>query len=77
MYASLMTTVGLCAAANFINAADRVIMPTAIVQMAEQFGWDLHGQGWILSSYSVGYMASGVSSLSILNIKRFIQTVHY
>lgn len=53
--------VALCAAANFINAADRVIMPTAIIQMSEEFKWTLHGQGWILSSFSVGYMASGVS----------------
>ena len=53
--------VALCSAANFINAADRVIMPTAIIQMSEQFKWTLHGQGWILSSFSVGYMASGVS----------------
>ena len=53
--------VALCSAANFINAADRVIMPTAIIQMSEQFKWTLHGQGWILSSFSIGYMASGVS----------------
>jgi len=53
--------VALCSAANFINAADRVIMPTAIIQMSEQFSWDLHGQGWILSSFAIGYMASGVS----------------
>lgn len=52
----------LCSAANFINAADRVIMPTAIVQMSELYKWDMHNQGWILSSFSVGYMASGVSS---------------
>ena len=58
----------LCCAANFINSADRVIMPTAIVQMSEAFKWDLHNQGWILSSFSVGYMASGVSKLQgVLN----------
>lgn len=61
MYNSVKTIVGLCSAANFINAADRVIMPTAIIQMSEQYGWNLHGQGWILSSYAIGYMASGVS----------------
>jgi len=57
------TVIALCAAANFINAADRVIMPTAIIQMSEEFQWDLHKQGWILGSFSIGYMASGVSSL--------------
>lgn len=61
-FGQVKTVVALCSAANFINAADRVIMPTAIVQMSEQFKWSLHGQGWILSSFSVGYMASGVST---------------
>ena len=46
--------------ANFINAADRVVMPIAIIQMTDQFKWDLHGQGWVLSAFAVGYMSSMV-----------------
>ncbi|CAG2202639.1 unnamed protein product [Mytilus edulis] len=45
-------------AANF--TADRVIMPIAIVPMADEYNWDLHGQGWVLSSFAVGYMSSQV-----------------
>ncbi|XP_059469725.1 uncharacterized protein LOC132193220 [Neocloeon triangulifer] len=47
-----------CAMANFINAADRVIMPIAIIQMTDEFKWSLHLQGWILSAFSIGYFAS-------------------
>jgi len=47
--------VALCALANFINAADRVIMPIAIIQMTDEFNWSLHMQGWILSAFSIGY----------------------
>ena len=54
------STIALCAAANFINAADRVIMPIAIIQMTDHFHWDLHGQGWVLSAFAVGYMSSMV-----------------
>ncbi|XP_067935177.1 sialin-like [Watersipora subatra] len=63
-FSQVNTIVALCAAANFINAADRVIMPTAIIPMSQQFKWSLHGQGWILSSFSVGYMASGILGAS-------------
>ena len=55
--------IGLCSMANFINAADRVIMPIAIIQMTDEFKWDLHGQGWVLSAFAVGYMSSMVSEL--------------
>ena len=55
------STIALCSAANFINAADRVIMPIAIIQMTDEFKWDLHGQGWVLSAFAVGYMSSMVS----------------
>ncbi|KAM7541824.1 hypothetical protein Aperf_G00000014032 [Anoplocephala perfoliata] len=48
----------LCSAANFINAADRVLMPIAIIPMADEYVWDMHFQGWILSSFSVGYLSS-------------------
>lgn len=52
--------IALCSIANFINSADRVIMPIAIVPMADEYKWDLHGQGWVLSSFAVGYMSSQV-----------------
>ena len=48
----------LCCIANFINAADRVLMPITIISMADEYDWDLHFQGWILSSFSVGYLSS-------------------
>ncbi|KAL5016212.1 hypothetical protein ScPMuIL_005801 [Solemya velum] len=53
-------TIALCSLANFINSADRVIMPIAIVPMTDLYKWDLHGQGWVLSSFAVGYMSSQV-----------------
>ncbi|XP_017298285.1 probable anion transporter 1, chloroplastic [Diaphorina citri] len=52
--------VGLCAVANFINAADRVIMPIAIIPMRQEFQWNLHWQGWILSAFAFGYFTSQV-----------------
>ena len=68
-------TIALCAAANFINAADRVIMPIAIIQMTDEFKWNLHGQGWVLSAFAIGYMSSmvmsnfyeGTTNLGLLN----------
>lgn len=52
--------VALCSAANFINAADRVIMPIAIVLMTDEFKWNLYWQGWILSAFAFGYFTSQV-----------------
>lgn len=50
--------VALCSAANFINSADRVIMPIAIVPMTDIFQWSMHAQGWILSAFAGGYLTS-------------------
>lgn len=50
--------VALCSAANFINSADRVIMPITIVPMTDIFNWSLHAQGWILSAFAFGYLTS-------------------
>lgn len=47
--------VTLCSIANFINAADRVLMPIAIIPMTDEFKWNLYWQGWILSAFAVGY----------------------
>ncbi|UYV66695.1 hypothetical protein LAZ67_4002602 [Cordylochernes scorpioides] len=55
---SWQLTVALCSLANFINAADRSLMPLAIVQISAELGWTLHDQGWVLSAFAVGYMAS-------------------
>lgn len=46
--------------ANFIFAADRVIMPITIVAMTDEFKWNLHWQGWILSAFAFGYFTSQV-----------------
>ncbi|KAA0201612.1 hypothetical protein HAZT_HAZT010955 [Hyalella azteca] len=48
----------LSSLANFINAADRVIMPLAIVPMTAEFKWTLAQQGWILSAFAFGYFSS-------------------
>ncbi|KAK3592163.1 hypothetical protein CHS0354_019454 [Potamilus streckersoni] len=53
-------TILLCSIANFINSADQVIMPIAVVAMTDEFKWGLHGQGWVLSSFAIGYMSSQV-----------------
>ena len=58
--------IALCSMANFINSADRVIMPIAIVPMSDKFKWDLHGQGWVLSSFAVGYMSSQVKHIHVV-----------
>lgn len=53
-------TIALCSAANFINAADRVIMPIAIIPMTNEYHWSLYWRGWILSSFAFGYITSQV-----------------
>lgn len=53
-------TIALCSFSNLINAADRAIMPIAILQMAPEFKWNMHDQGWILSAFPFGYFSSQV-----------------
>ena len=53
-------TVALCSFSNLINAADRAIMPIAVLQMSPEFKWDMYAQGWILSAFSIGYFSSQV-----------------
>lgn len=78
-------TVGLCSLANFINAADRAIMPSkfngssqyfdfclvlvAIIPMARTFNWSLHLQGYILSAFPIGYLTSQL--FTPMFVKRF------
>uniref|UniRef100_A0A6A7FYL8 Sodium-dependent phosphate transport protein 1, chloroplastic-like n=3 Tax=Hirondellea gigas TaxID=1518452 RepID=A0A6A7FYL8_9CRUS len=50
--------VWLCSFANFINAADRLVMPLAIVPMSAEFKWTMTQQGWILSAFAFGYFSS-------------------
>ncbi|XP_041475310.1 sialin-like [Lytechinus variegatus] len=52
--------VALCSLANFINAADRVIMPIAIVPMSDVYRWNMSLQGWILSAFAYGYISSQI-----------------
>jgi len=65
-------TIALCSMANFINAADRVIMPIAIIQMSAQFKWELRAQGWILSAFSIGYICTMVGTINRLLIFIYI-----
>lgn len=53
-------TVTLCSLANFINAADRAIMPIAIIPMAKELNWNLRLQGYILSAFPIGYLTSQI-----------------
>lgn len=55
------STVLYCSFANFINAADRVIMPIALLEMSKEFDYTLHQQGYILSAFPLGYISSQVS----------------
>lgn len=60
-------TIALCSISNLINAADRAIMPIAILQMAPEFKWNMHDQGWILSAFPLGYFSSQVGKFCYSN----------
>ena len=60
MVNSASKTIALCSFSNLINAADRAIMPIAILQMAVEYKWDMHAQGWILSAFPIGYFSSQI-----------------
>lgn len=60
MITSTSKTIALCSFSNLINAADRAIMPIAILQMAPEFKWNMHAQGWILSAFPFGYFSSQI-----------------
>ncbi|XP_064476855.1 uncharacterized protein LOC135390843 [Ornithodoros turicata] len=64
MLARTSRTIALCSLANFINAADRIIMPIAIIPMTDEYKWNLHWQGWILSAFAFGYITSQVIGAS-------------
>ncbi|VDK21673.1 unnamed protein product [Anisakis simplex] len=56
----LGSAVWLCAFANFINSADRVIMPIAIGGLSSDYEYSLVQQGWILSAFPAGYISSQI-----------------
>jgi hypothetical protein len=60
---SASKTIALCSISNLINAADRAIMPIAVLQMAPEFKWNMRDQGWILSAFPIGYFSSQVGVL--------------
>lgn len=68
MVTSASKTIALCSFSNLINAADRAIMPIAILQMAPEYKWDMHQQGWILSAFPIGYFSSQVGKNSLLEM---------
>lgn len=57
---SVGATILLCAFANFINSADRVIMPITITGLAQEYDYTLIQQGWIHSAFPAGYISSQV-----------------
>lgn len=67
----------LCSVANFINAADRVLMPLAIVPMANEYKWSLYWQGWILSAFAFGYFTSQVGLFLIIFISSILVIAFY
>jgi len=46
----------LCSVGIMICYADRSNISTAILPMADQFGWDKSYQGFVLSAFFAGYM---------------------
>uniref|UniRef100_A0A0M3I9B1 MFS domain-containing protein n=2 Tax=Ascaris TaxID=6251 RepID=A0A0M3I9B1_ASCLU len=58
--AGLGSAVWLCAFANFINSADRVIMPIAIGALSADHEYTLVQQGWVLSAFPAGYISSQI-----------------
>ena len=48
--------VAMCFAATFVCYIDRVNISVAIIPMAEDYNWSLETQGYILSSFYIGYL---------------------
>ncbi len=52
--------VALCFAAVFICYVDRVNISLAIIAMKDEFGWNKTTQGWVMSSFFIGYLTTQV-----------------
>jgi len=52
--------IGLCFFATFICYIDRAVISVTIIPMAEYFGWDRATQGFVLSSFFVGYLITQI-----------------
>ena len=48
--------ISLATLAVFICYIDRVNISVAILPMAEELGWDKTTQGWVMSSFFIGYL---------------------
>lgn len=57
----------MCFVAMVICYLDRVSMSTAVVPMAEQYGWSNTTKGWVLSSFFIGYMLTQIPASWIVN----------
>ena len=56
--ARVLIDIALASAANFLNQADRNVMPIAVIPMAEELGWDLMQRGVVLSAFAYGYITT-------------------
>lgn len=52
--------IGLCFFATLICYIDRAVISVTIIPMAEYFGWDRATQGFVLSSFFIGYLVTQV-----------------
>ncbi len=58
---SRYSVITMCFFATFVCYIDRVNISVAIIPMAKDFGWDVETQGYILSSFYLGYLCMQVS----------------
>jgi len=46
-FGEVYTMIALLATSNLLNQADRIIMPIAVLTMADTFGWTMMEKGWV------------------------------
>lgn len=51
----------MCMAATFVCYIDRVNISVAMIPMAETFDWNYTTQGWVLSSFYLGYLVMQIA----------------
>ncbi|KAI3379631.1 hypothetical protein SNEBB_001796 [Seison nebaliae] len=56
--------VSLCTVANFINTADRTLLPLSIHTISSEVNLSLRWEGFILSAFFIGYISSQVLGAS-------------